>query len=177
LPFFHFPSRGTRQDENHHYHSEQVRVKKGRKKKSLLDYRIIINLRAKQNISRHERTKPGNLSWQAPNLGFGLLLRRRQGMRKTRAGAYSNHCGQRMKSPLLLGTPCYTTQNKTLRRRDRNEAPERRAPAPGQADRRRVEGTKGWMLTCCCCCCGGAGWSGGSESDEIRWRRRVGGVG
>ena len=121
----------------------------------------------------------------SPNLGFGLL-RRRQGMRETRAGAYhrlteggaaareTNHCGQRIKSPLQLETRLATDNktNKTLRRsRHRNAERRRRRGDRRLEDRRRGEGTRRWMLTCCG---GGAGWSGGSESDEIRWRRRGG---
>lgn len=95
----------------------------------------IINLRRKQNISQHERRKPGNLGCRAPALDGW-----RQGMRETRAGAYrlteraaagrgTNHCG----SPQLLEPPAFvltqTTRTKPYGRRERKRAPERRAPA------------------------------------------------
>lgn len=68
---------------------------------------------------------------------------------------------------------CYRQENKqnptAKQSRHRNAERRRRRGDRRLEDRRRGEGTRGWMLTCCG---GGAGWSGGSESDEIRWRRR-----
>ena len=99
-------------------------------------------------------------------------LRRLQGTRERRAGAYrlvdeaaaGSETNQPLRAanqepPLQPETPCYGQRNKTLRRRERGE--------DAGTGTQSVHWTEGeGTLTC-----GGAGWSGGSESDEIRSRR------
>jgi hypothetical protein len=123
-------------------------------------------LRQKQNISRYERRKTRRPIMASPD------LRCLQGTREKRAGAYrlveeaaaGSETNQPLRAanqepPLQPETPCYGQRNKTLRQRERGE--------DAGTGTESVHWTEGeGTLTC-----GGAGWSGGSESDEIRSRR------